>query len=271
MTDNTKKKIIKWFWILICAPFALVLLLILFTGIFAKIPSFEELEHPDSKLATQVIADDGEILTTFHIENRTFVGYDELSPNLVHAAVATEDARFYRHSGIDTRGLLRVLFKTLLMRDSSQGGGSTITQQLAKTLYPRREVNSKVPGWDKVVMVFTKLKEWITAVKLERNYTKDEIMDMYLNAVFFGSSAYGIRSASETFFAKLPSEVNVQEAASLIGMVNKPTKYNPIRNPELSLQRRNHVLRQMNKYVYLTDAQYDAVFGCATTLPDCSA
>ena len=259
MTDNTKKKIIKWFWILICAPFALVLLLILFTGIFAKIPSFEELEHPDSKLATQVIADDGEILTTFHIENRTFVGYDELSPNLVHAAVATEDARFYRHSGIDTRGLLRVLFKTLLMRDSSQGGGSTITQQLAKTLYPRREVNSKVPGWDKVVMVFTKLKEWITAVKLERNYTKDEIMDMYLNAVFFGSSAYGIRSASETFFAKLPSEVNVQEAASLIGMVNKPTRYNPVINPDKALARRNYVIGKMAQHRFITKAEADSI------------
>ena len=158
MKETTKKKIIKWFWILVTAPFALVFLLLLLVGIFAKIPSFEELEHPDNKLATQVIAENGEVLATFHIENRTYVSYDELSPHLVNAAIATEDARFYRHSGIDMKGLARVLVKTLLMRDSSQGGGSTITQQLAKTLYPRR------PNANKLQMVGIKLKEWITAV-----------------------------------------------------------------------------------------------------------
>jgi len=250
MKEKTKKNIVKWFWIILVAPFALVFLLLLLVWMFAKIPSFEELEHPDSKLATQVLADDGRVLTTFHIENRTYVSYDELSPFLVHAAVATEDARFYRHSGIDTKGLARVFFKTLLMRDSSQGGGSTITQQLAKSLYPRREVHSKVPGWSKVVMVWTKLKEWITAVKLERNYTKEEIIDMYLNSVFFGSSAYGIRAASETFFAKLPSEVTAEEAATLIGMVNKPTRYNPALNPEKALSRRNFVLGRMAQNSY---------------------
>ena len=265
MTDTTKKKITKWFWIIVVAPFALIFLMLLLVWMFAKIPSFEELENPDSKLATQVLADDGQVLTTFHIENRTFVSYEELSPYLIHAAVATEDARFYRHSGIDTKGLMRVLFKTLLMRDSSQGGGSTITQQLAKSLYPRREVHSKVPGWSKVVMVWTKLKEWITAVKLERNYTKEEIIDMYLNSVFFGSSAYGIRAASETFFDKLPSEVSIEEAATLIGMVNKPTRYNPAINPEKALVRRNFVLGRMarNSYkkkgLYLPKNQLDSL------------
>ena len=265
MKDSTKKKIVKWFWIILAAPFVLLLLMVLLVWMFAKIPSFEELEHPDSKLATQVLSDDGQVLTTFHIENRTFVSYDELSPYLVHAAIATEDARFYRHSGIDTKGLMRVLFKTLLMRDSSQGGGSTITQQLAKSLYPRREVHSKVPGWSAVVMVWTKLKEWITAVKLERNYTKEEIVDMYLNSVFFGSSAYGIRAASETFFDKLPIEVNIEEAATLIGMVNKPTRYNPALNPEKALSRRNFVLGRMarNSYkkkgLYLPKNQLDSL------------
>ncbi|MBQ2502639.1 MAG: transglycosylase domain-containing protein, partial [Bacteroidales bacterium] len=133
MKPETKKKITKWFWILLTVPVLAVALLILAVALFAKIPSFEELENPDSKLATQVIAQDGEILTTFHIENRTFVSYDELSPHIIHAAVASEDARFYRHSGIDLRGLARVFVKTILMSDSSQGGGSTITQQLAKT------------------------------------------------------------------------------------------------------------------------------------------
>ena len=245
MTDVVKKKIIKWFWIIILGCIGAVALLLVLVALFAKIPSFEELENPDNKLATQIIAEGGETLTTFHVENRTYVSYDELSPHLVHAAVATEDARFYSHSGIDMLALARVFVKTLVGRDSSQGGGSTITQQLAKTLYPRREVNSKIPGWSKVVMVWTKMKEWITAVKLERDYTKNEIMDMYLNSVFFGSSAYGIRAASETFFEKQPFELTVEESATLIGMVNKPTRYNPVLNPELSLARRNLVIDRM--------------------------
>ncbi len=259
MTDETKKKITKWFWIIFLAPFAAILLMLLIVWMFAKIPSFEELENPDSKLATQVIADGGETLTTFHIENRTFVTYEELSENLVHAAVATEDSRFYKHSGIDMKGLARVLVKTLLMHNSSQGGGSTITQQLAKTLYPRREVNSKIPGWDKVCIVWVKLKEWITAVKLEREYTKEEIMYMYLNSIFFGSNAYGIKAASETFFAKKPADLNVEESALLIGMVNKPTRYNPVINPDKSLSRRNFVISQMQKAGYLTKAERDSI------------
>lgn len=242
-----KKKIIKWFWIILTAPFVILGVMLGLVAAFAKIPSFEELENPDNKLATQVIAEGGEVLATYHIENRTYVSYEELSPYLIHAAVATEDARFYRHSGIDMISLGRVAFKTILMRDSSQGGGSTITQQLAKTLYPRSDMNSKVPGWSKVVMVWTKLKEWITAVKLERNYTKEEIMDMYLNSIFFGSGAYGVKSASETFFSKEPKDLTVEEAATLIGMVNKPTRYNPALNPEQSIVRRNFVLGRMTQ------------------------
>ncbi len=257
MKETTRKKVIKWFWILFSAPFAILLTALLLVGIFAKIPSFEELEHPDNKLATQVIAENGEILTTFHIENRTYVSYEELSPYLVQAAVATEDARFYRHSGIDMQSLARVLVKTILLQDSSQGGGSTITQQLAKTLYPRREVKNKV--WSKFVMVGTKLKEWITAVKLERDYTKEEIVDMYLNSIFFGSGAYGIKAASETFFAKAPSELLVEEAALLVGMVNKPTRYNPVLHPEQALNRRNFVIGQMEKSGYLTKAERDSI------------
>ena len=260
MTDNTKSKITKWFWIILTAPFAALFLMLLLVWMFARIPSFEELEHPDNKLATQVIADDGStILSTFHIENRTYVSYEELSPNLVHAAVSTEDSRFYKHSGIDTKGLARVFVKTLLMHDSSQGGGSTITQQLAKTLYPRREVKCKIPGWSSIVMVWTKLKEWTTAVKLERNYTKNEILDMYLNSVFFGSGAFGIKAASETFFAKEPADLTVEEAATLIGMVNKPTRYNPVLNPEMSLARRNFVIGRMQKNDFLTKAEADSI------------
>ncbi len=253
MTDKTKRTIVKWYWILLVTPFAAVLLLLLLVGLFAKLPSFEELEHPDNKLATQVIAQDGEILTTFHIENRTYISYDELSEHLVHAAVATEDSRFYKHSGIDMKGLARVAVKTILLRDSSQGGGSTITQQLAKTLYPRQEN----PG--KLTLIFTKLKEWITAVRLERDYTKDEILAMYLNSIFFGSSAYGVKAASETFFSKEPANLNIQESAMLVGMVNKPTRYNPVINPENALTRRNFVIGQMAKAGYITKAERDSI------------
>ena len=134
-------------------PFVLLTVLLLAVWAFADIPSFRELENPDSKLATQIISSNGEILTTIHDENRLFASYNELSPYLVQAAVATEDARFYKHSGIDFQSLGRVLVKTLIGGDSSQGGGSTITQQLAKTLYPREDVSSRIPGWSKVKMV----------------------------------------------------------------------------------------------------------------------
>lgn len=266
MKEKTRKRITTWFWIIVAAPFAVLTIMILLVWIFAEIPSFEELEHPDNKLATQVIAENGEVLTTFHIENRTYVDYEDLSPHLVNAAVATEDVRFYRHSGIDMKGLARVAVKTILMRDSSQGGGSTITQQLAKTLYPRREVNSKIPGWKMVVTVWQKLKEWITAVKLERDYTKEEIVDMYLNSIFFGSGAYGVKAASETFFAKEPADVTVEEAAMLVGMVNKPTRYNPTINPDLALDRRNFVIGQMAKAGYISTAERDSIQAIPITL-----
>lgn len=259
MTDIAQKKCIKWFWIIVAIPFALILLMVAAVWMFADIPSFEELENPDNKLATEVLADDGQVLTTFHIENRSYVPYEDLSPYLVQAAVATEDVRFYDHSGIDFKSLGRVLVKTLMMNRSSQGGGSTITQQLAKTLYPRSDVSSSIPGVYHIRMVWIKLKEWITAVKLERDYTKDEIVDMYLNAVFFGSSAYGVRAAAQTFFAKEPADLTVEESATLVGMVNKPTRYNPALNPEKSLVRRNFVIGQMKKAGYLTKAECDSI------------
>jgi penicillin-binding protein 1A len=267
MTDATKKKIIKWLWVLFSVPVLLAVTLISLVWAFADIPSFEELENPDSNLATQVIADDGStILSTFHIENRSYVTYDELSPNLVQAAVATEDVRYYSHSGIDFQSLGRVIFKTLLGGDSSQGGGSTITQQLAKTLYPRADVSSRIPGMSKVKMVWIKLKEWVTAVKLERSYTKDEIITMYLNQVFFGSNAYGIKAAAQTFFAKTPAALTVEEAATLVGMVNKPTRYNPALNPDKSIVRRNFVISQMEKAGYLSKEQRDSLQQIPITL-----
>ena len=266
MTDATKKKITKWFWICLSVPVLMIVALLMMVWAFADIPSFEELENPDSKLATQVIAEDGEILTTFHIENRSYVTYDELSPNLVNAAIATEDVRFHNHSGIDFRALARVAFKTVLGGNSGQGGGSTITQQLAKTLYPREEVSSRIPGLSILKMVWIKLKEWITAVKLERNYTKDEIINMYMNQVFFGSNAYGIKAASHTFFGKHPSDLTIEESATLVGMVNKPTRYNPALNPDKSLVRRNFVISQMEKAGFITKAERDSIQQIPITL-----
>ncbi len=260
MDINKRKKIVRWLWILFLSPFVLLFISLLFVGIFTDIPSFEELEDPKNNLATEIISEDGEILTTFHIENRSYVTYDELSPSLVDALLATEDVRFYGHSGIDLRSLARVAVKSLVLGQTrSGGGGSTLSQQLAKTLFPRDTVESSFPGAKMFKLGISKFKEWITAVKLERNYTKQEIIGMYLNAVFFGSNAYGVRAAANTFFGKHPSQLTVEEGALLVGMVNKPTRFNPVLNPERSLARRNHVLGQMRKYGYITKDSYDTL------------
>ncbi len=256
----TLKKILMAFWTLFAMAVLAVAGAVLWIWFIADIPSFEELESPESNLATQVIADDGKtILSTFHIENRSYVKYEDLSPHLVSAVVATEDVRFYNHSGIDFKSLARVIFKTLLGGDSSQGGGSTITQQLAKTLYPREDL-SELGKISKIFkMIGIKLSEWGTAVKLERSYTKEEIITMYFNQVFFGSNAYGIKAAAQTFFAKNPYDLTVEESATLVGMVNKPTRYNPALNPDKSLVRRNFVISQMRKAGFLSRAEADSI------------
>ena len=260
LTPKQKKTIIITFWALFSIPVIGFFMAVLWIWQGADIPSFEELESPESNLATQVIGDDGHtVLSTFHIENRSYVTYDELSQNLIDALVATEDVRFYEHSGIDFTSLARVVFKTLLGGDSSQGGGSTVTQQLAKTLYPRRDMSNLGTLSKIMAMLDTKLSEWGTAVKLERSYTKEEIITMYFNQVFFGSNAYGIKSAAQTFFAKHPSDLTIEEAATLVGMVNKPTRYNPALHPDQSLKRRNFVISQMKKAGVLTSAQADSV------------
>ena len=267
MILKESEKFKKSFRIAIILPFAGILAGLLLTAIFTDIPSFEELEDPQNNLATEIISEDGVLLSTFHIQNRSYVSFEELSPNLVQALMATEDVRFRQHSGIDFRSLARVMVKSIMMgQKSSSGGGSTLTQQLSKTLYPRDTTESWVPGAKFVILVFSKFKEWITAVKLERNYTKDEIMSMYLNSVFYGSNAYGIRAASSTFFGKQPSELTIEEAALLVGMVNRPTKFNPVSNPEQSLGRRNHVLNQMRKYDFIERKAYDSIINIPITL-----
>lgn len=265
--QKIKRIIILAFWTCFAMPVLVVLCSILWIWLGADIPSFEELESPKSNLATQVLGDDGStVLSTFHIENRSYVTYEDLSPNLVNALVATEDVRFYEHSGIDFRSLARVIVKTLLGGDSSQGGGSTVSQQLAKTLYPRQDLSQMGKIKRIFTMVGIKLTEWGTAVKLERSYTKEEIATMYFNQVFFGSNAYGIKSAAQTFFAKHPSDLTVEEAATLVGMVNKPTRYNPAINPDKSLSRRNFVLSQMEKAGFLSQAECDSIQQIPITL-----
>ncbi|MDR2586024.1 MAG: transglycosylase domain-containing protein [Prevotellaceae bacterium] len=257
---KNKKKIIKWLWIIMMVPLGLFLLTLLYVVLFASIPSFEELENPKSNLATEIISEDGIVLSTFHIENRSYVRFDELAPTLVDAVVATEDVRFYRHSGIDFKSLARVGVKSILLGNTrSGGGGSTLTQQLAKSLFPRDTTVYSFPGAKQIHFGVIKLKEWVTAVKLERNYTKEELLSMYLNSVFFGSNAYGIRAASFTFFAKYPAQLNTEEAALLVGMVNKPSRFNPVNNPEESKKRRNHVLSQMSKYGFISKEEKDSL------------
>ncbi|MBQ9547230.1 MAG: penicillin-binding protein [Bacteroidales bacterium] len=246
--DNKQKKL--WyafaaFWVAIFLFFTLLSL-----GWLGFMPSFEQLENPESNQASEVLSEDGEVLGFIGIENRSNVTYDEISPNLINALIATEDARFFDHSGIDARSLGRVLFKTLIGRNRGSGGGSTITQQLAKNLFPREHKS-------KLGTVYSKFKEWVVAVKLEHNYSKQEIIAMYFNTVDFGSNAYGIKTAARTFFGKSPADLSVVEAATLVGLLKAPTTYSPILNPEKSFNRRNTVLFQMHHYNYLTDAEYD--------------
>jgi penicillin-binding protein 1A len=183
----------KKMWLFFAGFWGLVVLV--FIGIsfgwLGFMPSFEELENPKSNLASEIISSDGRLLGTYFIENRTNVSYSQLSPHLVSALIATEDLRFYNHSGVDARALGRVIGKTVIGKKSGAGGGSTITQQLAKNLFPRERQN-------KIAVMFRKLKEWVIAVKLERNYTKEEIIAMYLNTVDFGNNSFGIRTAANT-------------------------------------------------------------------------
>lgn len=219
-------------------------------------PTIEDLQNPRSYLASEIISSDEMLLGTYYRENRIAVSYDEISENLIHALIATEDARFYKHSGIDGLSLFRVLFKTVILRQDA-GGGSTITQQLAKNLFPRDTTKNRSFLSRKTYLAFTKFREWVTAVKLERNFTKEEIIALYLNTVTFGSETFGIKSASRAFFNSRPDSLSVEQAATLIGLLKAPSYYSPIRNPERSKNRRNVVLSQMLKYDYLTQTQYD--------------
>jgi penicillin-binding protein 1A len=258
---DAKIKFRLWLWGSISFLFFSLILIFVLISLekFGPMPTFEELENPKSNLASEVISEDHKVLGTFFIQNRTFVGFDKISPNLVNALIATEDIRFYRHSGIDARGLARVFIKTLLMGKREAGGGSTITQQLAKNLFPRDTVYHSFFVTKFAHLAVSKFKEWITSVKLEKNYTKNEILAMYLNVVEFGGNSYGVKSAAKTFFNTTPDSIKLEQAAVLIGLVNAPTKYSPVRNPQRSLARRNFVLSQMYKYEFISKHTYDSL------------
>jgi len=247
-------KYIRNFWIIYGASVLFILFLFILTsfGGLGFMPTFEELENPKSNLASEVYSADQVLLGKYYIENRTVSHYSELSPHIINALIATEDARFIEHSGIDFRSLGRVLFGVITFNRGA-GGGSTITQQLAKNLFPRQE-NPNIFS-----LVFRKFKEWIIAVKLERNYTKEEILAMYLNTVDFGCQSFGIKSAAKTYFNITPAELNTEQSALLVGMLQAPSKFNPVRNPERAKARREVVLAQMKKYNYLTQKQYDSL------------
>jgi penicillin-binding protein 1A len=261
--NDKQKKYLKIFWIIFLSPIAFFALLffLISMGWLGFMPTFEDLENPQRNLASEVYSEDGLILgTLYKTENRNNVEYKDLSPYLTQALIAREDHRYKKHSGIDGAGLLRVIGKTILLGQAGEGGGSTITQQLAKNLFPRDDSTEyKIGAFKKVVLALTKFKEWVIAVKLERNYSKDEIIMMYLNTVSFGSEASGIKAASRNFFSKSPDSLKIEEAAVLVGMLKATTRYNPKRNPENALKRRNGVLKKMLEHEYITDKQYDSI------------
>lgn len=249
----TYKKIIIAMWCLLFAGILGFAALMTYAS-YGKIPSFESLENPKNNFASVVFTADGSTLGAgYYRENRVPVAYEEISPNVINALIATEDERYYDHSGIDFKGLARVAVRTVLMQDQSGGGGSTVTQQLAKLLFTGKAAK---PLQQRIIQ---KLREWITAIKLERTYTKEEIMTIYLNEFEFINGAFGIKGAAETYFGVEQDSLNIQQSAMLVGMLKNPSYFNPIRRPEKTKKRREVVLKQMEKAGLITQAEYDSI------------
>lgn len=253
------KRYKKFFFIFWGIFLAGILGLVLFFWLIAEgklgfMPTFEELENPNNKFASEIYFEDGPMISRYYIgsENRRYTEYKDIPGSVKDALVATEDARFYEHSGIDVIGLFRVA-KGLLTGNSSSGGGSTISQQLAKMLFPRD------PDQNFIELAMRKFQEWVIAVRLEKSYTKEEIMTMYLNKFDFLNLAVGVNSAAEVYFQKPLDSLQIQEAAMLVGMAKNPALFNPVRRPERTLGRRNVVLSQMLKYGKITQVQYDSL------------
>jgi len=239
----------RWFWGITLGSFSFIVLVFLLAsrGFLGVLPTFEELENPENNLATEVISSDGKTLGKYAAENRTPIKYKDLPKNIVEALIATEDERFYEHSGIDFRGTARAVLKP------GSGGASTITQQLARMLFTGRKSRNKIKR------VLQKVKEWVVATKLERQYTKKEIIAMYLNKYDFLNQAVGIRSAARIYFGKEPKELLVEESAMLVGMLKNSSLYNPLRRAEKVKQRRNVVLKQMNRNEFISLKEKDSL------------
>jgi penicillin-binding protein 1A len=248
--QKTSNKILKYGAVLFFTVIVLFSLLFLavFFGVTGHVPTSAQLNKINNPQASEVFSEDGKLLGRYYIENRSNATIDEISKNVIDALIATEDARFYEHRGIDEIALGRVLIKTILLMDKSSGGGSTLSQQIAKNLFPRNDVGL-------LSLPVNKLREAIIAYRLERIYSKEEILTLYLNTVPFGENIFGIEVAAERFFSKKPADLAVDEAAVLIGMLKANNSYNPRIYPERSKQRRNVVLSQMVANEYLTEEQ----------------
>ena len=253
---NNTHKIVAWLWVTFSIGVVLVFLLffMIYNGMIGYMPPVEELKNPADKFATVVYSADGEELGRYfrNTGNRVYADYSEISPNVINALIATEDSRFEDHSGIDLRAVGRVLVKTLILQNKNAGGGSTITQQLAKQLFSPSSGNILERAFQKPI-------EWMIAVKLERFYSKDEIVKMYLNQFDFLYNAVGIKSAAQVYFGKDAKDLTIEEAAMLVGMVKNPSYYNPVRQPERTLQRRNTVLSLMEKNGMITEEELDSL------------
>ena len=243
------KKYIKWFWGITLSGVSFIVLIFLFAswGLLGVLPTFEELENPENNLATEVISSDGKTLGKYATENRTPIKFKDLPQNIVEALVATEDERFYEHSGIDFRGTTRAVLKP------GSGGASTITQQLAKMLFTGRASRNIF------LRIGQKVKEWVVATKLERQYTKHEIIAMYLNKYDFLNQAVGIRSAARIYFGKEPKVLKIEESAMLVGMLKNSSYFNPLRRAKEVKQRRNVVLKQMNRNAFISLKEKDSL------------
>ncbi|OFY69913.1 MAG: hypothetical protein A3G23_05490 [Bacteroidetes bacterium RIFCSPLOWO2_12_FULL_37_12] len=260
---KTPGKAALFLWLFFASSYLFLFLLIVsvqfnLLNFFGEIPSFDLLENPRSNLASELYSSDRQLLGKYFRENRTTVNFEEISPNVLKALYATEDVRFFKHSGIDLKGLLAII-PYLLKGDLR--GSSTLSQQTAKNLFKTRSdeyegLFSNIPVLNKIII---KIKEWITAIRIERSYTKNEILMMYLNTVEFGSNAFGLKTGALTFFNKASEELTIEEAALLVGILKAPTLYSPVLNPDKSLRRRNVVLHQMYKYKYLDKKTYDSL------------
>jgi penicillin-binding protein 1A len=245
------RKYIIWLWILLAGPVLAILLFVLGIRVFADLPDTEELQNPKTLLATEVYSGDMKVIGKYYAENRTNVKFKDISPYVVNALIATEDARFFDHSGVDVRALLRAI-SGAATGNSAAGGGSTLTQQLAKMLFPRENLH----GFSLIVR---KMKEWVIAVKLEKEYTKEEIIALYLNKFDYVNNAVGIKSAAQIYFNTTPDSLKLEQAAMLVGMAKNPAYFNPNRFHDRAEGRRNTVLRQMVKYNYLTQSECDSL------------